>query len=214
MHVHTNCSPDSLSSEKDVISACMKRGLSGVAITDHNTIRGALAAKKSAPPGFTIIIGEEIQTRDGEIIGYFLEENIPPHLPAEETVKRIKAQGGLVGIPHPFGSFRQTRLKEETLEKIVGKADIIIETFNSRNICKRDDQKALNLARKNGTAQVAGSDAHLSSEIGRSFIEVDDFNTTQEFLRNLYSAKLITNRSSFRVHMVTILVKLFRKLRR
>ncbi len=220
MHVHTRYSPDSLLSEKAIISTCAKRGLTGVAITDHNTIEGALALKKLAPPDFKVIVGEEIDTQEGEIMGYFLEEAIPPQLPLEETIERIKVQGGLVGIPHPFGSFRKSKIKKDALERLINPALAhkdevkrvdIIEVFNSRNIYVKDNQKALSLARENGFAMVVGSDAHLNSEVGRAYVELNSFNTPQEFLRNLHSARLITNRSSLWVHMVTICAKLLRE---
>jgi predicted metal-dependent phosphoesterase TrpH len=228
MHVHTRYSPDSLLSEKAIVSACIKRGLTGVAITDHNTIKGALKLKELAPPDFKVITGEEIDTREGEIIGYFLEKEIPPQLSPEETIKRIKVQGGLVGIPHPFDSFRKSRISKDALERLITPALVqkgevnpapahsgwvkrvdIIEVFNSRNIYAKDNQKALNLARENGFAMVVGSDAHLNSEVGRAYVELNSFNTPQEFLRNLHSARLITNRSSLWVHVVTICAKLF-----
>ncbi len=210
MHVHTHYSPCALISEKEIILACVKRGLTGVAITDHNTIEGALALKKLAPPDFQLIVGEEIQTREGEIMGYFLKERIPPQLSLEETIERIKVQGGLVGIPHPFASFRKSRIRKDTLESLTKIVDII-EVFNSRNIYPKDDQKALSLARENGSAPVAGSDAHLKCEIGRAYVEIDSFDTPQQFLRNLHSATLITNRSDLWVHVVTVCVKLLRK---
>ncbi len=210
MHVHTRYSSDSLMSEKGIISACMKRGLTGAAVTDHNTIRGALALKRSAPRDFKVIVGQEIETQEGEIMGYFLEEEIPPQLSPEETVERIKLQGGLVGIPHPFGSFRKSNIRKDALEKVIKRVDII-EVFNSRNICAKDDRKAVNLARENGVAPAAGSDAHLDCEVGNAYVEIDGFTTPQQFLQNLRSAKLITNRSTPWVHTVTGCVKLLRK---
>lgn len=210
MHVHTHYSMCGLMSEKAIISACKKKGLNGVAITDHNTIKGALALKKIAPPDFLVIIGEEILTREGEIMGYFIEEQIPSQLSPEETIERIKAQKGLVGIPHPFGSFRRSRMRKDVLERIVNAVDII-EVFNSRNIHTKDNQKALILSQKNGLASLVGSDAHLSHEIGKAYVKIDNFDNPQQFLQNLRSARLITNRSGLWVHLVTKCIKLLRE---
>src|SRR2546422_585266 len=94
LHNHTHFSSDSILSPKRFVRECRRRGLDRVAVTDHNTIRGALATRGLAD--FPVIIGEEILTTDGEIIGLFLEGEIPRGLTAAETVERIKAQGGVV----------------------------------------------------------------------------------------------------------------------
>ena len=195
-------------SEEAVIAACQKKDLSGVAITDHNTIKGALNLKKIAP--FKVIVGEEILTQEGEIIGYFLHEEIPPRLPLEETIKIIRAQGGLVGIPHPFGSFRRSRIKQGALERIINQVDII-EAFNARNIFVKDNHLAMAFAQKHRLVPVAGSDAHISDEIGKAYIEIEDFNDHRHFLNNLKSAKLVTKKSGLWVHVVTKWIKLLRK---
>lgn len=210
MHVHTHYSMCGLMSEKAIISACKKKGLNGVAITDHNTIKGALALKKIAFPNFVVIIGEEIQTREGEITGYFIEEQIPSQLSPEETIERIKAQKGLVSIPHPFGSFRKSKIRKDVLERIIDAVDII-EVFNSRNIYIKDNQRALILAQKNRLACLVGSDAHLSCEIGKAYVEIDNFSDPQQFLQKLRSARLIANRSGAWVHLLTKCIKLLRK---
>jgi len=208
MHVHTHHSRDGFMSEEAIIAACQKKDLSGVAITDHNTLKGALDLKKMSL--FKIIVGEEIQTQEGEITGYFLHEEISPHLPLEETIKIIRAQGGLVGIPHPFGSFRRSKIRQEALERIIDQIDII-EVFNSRNIFAKDNQLAVAFAQKHRLVSVAGSDAHISDEIGKAYIEIEDFNDPKHFLNNLKSAKLVTKKSGLWVHAVTKWIKLFRK---
>ena len=208
MHVHTHYSRDGFMSEYAIVAACQKKDLSGVAVTDHNTIKGALDLKKIAP--FKVIIGEEIKTQEGEIMGYFLHEEIPPLLPLGETIRIIRAQGGLVGIPHPFGSLRRSKIKQEALERIIDQVDII-EVFNSRNIFAKDNQLAAAFAQKHRLASVAGSDAHISCEVGKSYIEIGDFNDPRHFLNNLKSARLVTKKSGLWVHAVTKWVKLFRK---
>ncbi|MFX0195981.1 MAG: PHP domain-containing protein [Candidatus Hodarchaeota archaeon] len=207
MHVHSWCSPDGRMSEMAIIATCKKKGLDGVAITDHNTIKGALALKKIAPPNFVVIVGEEIQTREGEIMGYFLKEEIPPQLSIEETLERIKLQGGLVGIPHPFGSFRRSKIKASALERIINRVDFI-EVFNSRNVFEKDDKMALILSQEMGLAPVVGSDGHLSCELAKAHVEIHNFDTPQQLLQNLHSAKFITKRSGLWVHFVTKCLKL------
>jgi predicted metal-dependent phosphoesterase TrpH len=197
-------------SERAVIAACEKKGLDGVAVTDHNTIEGALIVRKIAPPNFVVIVGEEIRTKEGEILGYFLKEEIPAQRSIEETIERTKDQGGLVGIPHPFGSFRKSNIKISALERIIERVDFI-EVFNSRNIFAKDDKKALILSQEKVLPPLIGSDAHLSCEVGKAYVEIDFFNNPQEFLQKLHSARLFTDRGPLWVHFVTKWLKLIRK---
>src|SRR3972149_6751568 len=104
LHTHTCYSPDAITSPKRFVEACRRKGLTCVAVTDHNTIRGALAVREIAP--FTVIVGEGTRSGGGEIIGLFRGEEVPAGLPAEETIERIRAQSGLVSLPHPLDRFR------------------------------------------------------------------------------------------------------------
>jgi predicted metal-dependent phosphoesterase TrpH len=202
MHVHTSYSPCGRVSVEKVLATCLKRGLSGAAITDHNTIKGALALKKIAPPDFLVIVGEEIKTQEGEIIGYFLKEEIPQGLSLEETMGSIRSQDALVAVPHPCDSFRKSKITKEALSRIIDKVDIL-EVFNSRNILNKDNQEALGLAKQHNLALLVGSDAHLACEIGKSYIEIDDFVNPGQFLEKLRSAKLTARKSPLWVHLVT-----------
>jgi len=194
LHVHTCYSKDSLSSTEKVVQRCLEIGINCLAVTDHDTISGALEVKRIAP--FTIIIGEEVLTSCGEIIGLFLTEEIPHHLSPEETVARIKAQGGLVCIPHPFDRFRShSRLHRDALEKIMPDIDLI-EVFNSRTLFLRDSARALQFAQAHGLPGTVGSDAHVVGEIGRSFIELPEFNDAEQFRLALGQGKIFTQRTS------------------
>jgi len=102
--MHSHFSPDSDVTPERLVARCEKVGLSCIAVTDHNTVEGALAARKIAP--FTVIIAEEVGSSEGEITGLFLQETIPAGLSPLETVRRIKDQGGLVSVPHPFDRSR------------------------------------------------------------------------------------------------------------
>ena len=101
LHVHTCYSIDCGTPLERIVDHCLRIGINCIAIVDHNTIAGALKLKETAP--FKVIVGEEILTRAGELMGLFLTEEVPKGLPPEEAIARIRSQGGLVGIPHPFG---------------------------------------------------------------------------------------------------------------
>ena len=108
LHVHTRHSHDSAAPVSSVLQRCRDGGLGMVAITDHDSIRGGLEAREKG--GFPVIVGEEIKSAQGDIIGLFLEEEVPPNLTPLETAQRVKDQGGLVGVPHPFDRIRPTAL--------------------------------------------------------------------------------------------------------
>ncbi|ODS40249.1 MAG: hypothetical protein A7315_09170 [Candidatus Altiarchaeales archaeon WOR_SM1_79] len=157
LHIHSKYSFDSILEPKKIIKVAKKRGLDGVAITDHNTIKGGLEAKKiNGDPNFLVIVGSEISTEIGDIIGLFLNEEIKSRN-SMEVIKEIKEQGGLVVLPHPY---RGHKLNEELIEKIDA-----IEVFNARS-SKIENEKSAKLAERYGKPAVAGSDAHFSSEIG------------------------------------------------
>ena len=212
LHVHTCYSKDSISSPEKVVQHCLDISINCLAVTDHDTISGALEVKRIAP--FTIIIGEEVLTSCGEIIGLFLTEEIPPHLSPEETVARIKAQGGLVCIPHPFDRFRpHSRLRRNALEKIIPDVDLI-EVFNSRTFLRQDSARALQLAQSRGLPGTVGSDAHVVREIGRSFMELPEFNDAEQFRLALGQGKIFTQRASPLVHFYNIRNRLIKLLKR
>ena len=212
LHVHTRYSPDSISSPEQIVQRCIATGINCLAITDHNSISGALETKRIAP--FKVIIGEEILTNQGEIIGYFLTAEIPPHLSPEETVRRIKAQGGLVCIPHPCDTLRpQSRLQRRALERIMPHVDLL-EVFNSRTLLLRDAACARQLAEKHGLPGTAGSDAHVVQEVGRSFIEIPEFNDAEQFRKALAQGRITGNRTSIVIHFYNIRNRLFKLLKR
>ena len=145
LHVHTNYSHDSGASLQSIIDQCLKTGINCLAVTDHNTIKGALELQRMSP--FKIIVGEEVKSSEGDIIGLFLKEGIPKNLTPRETVKAIKSQGGLVMIPHPFDRVRPSALGWETFESLASDVNVI-ETFNARNLFNLDDAKAVEAAQE------------------------------------------------------------------
>ncbi|MBA7618195.1 hypothetical protein ES703_25516 [subsurface metagenome] len=210
LHIHTSYSPDSNTSLQQVIARCKQAEIDCVAVTDHNTILGALKLRELAP--FTVIVGEEINTRSGEIIGYFLTAEIPAKLPAEETVRRIKAQGGLVCIPHPFVRLRTSVLHRKTLEALVPEIDII-EVFNSRVLLSRHNLSARLFAQEHGLLASAGSDAHIPSEIGGAYVVMPEFNDPEEFRLALAKGVLCCRKASLWVHAQSTWARVGRRLK-
>jgi len=208
LHIHTSYSPDCATSLQQVIARCKQTEISCVAVTDHNTILGALKLRELAP--FTVIVGEEINTRSGEIIGYFLTEEIPAKLPAEETVRRIKEQGGLVCIPHPFDRLRLSALRRQTLMELLPDIDII-EVFNSRVLLNRHNLSAWLFAQDHQLLASVGSDAHTAFEIGDTYVVMPEFNGREEILLALARGGLVRHKASLWVHAWSTWARLRRR---
>ncbi len=166
-HIHTYWSRDSMSRPKDILKASSKKGLKVIAITDHNEIEGALEMIKEAKLSdidITVIVGEEVKTSRGDIIGLFLTEKIKKGLSPEETIDLIKEQGGITTIPHPFDRKRRGALGEYT-KKIIHKVDFI-EVENGRTP-SWNNRKAKIFSEKSGIPGIGGSDAHWFREVGK-----------------------------------------------
>ncbi|MBI2918070.1 MAG: PHP domain-containing protein [Chloroflexi bacterium] len=207
LHCHTCYSPDSASSLEDVVRQCQKVGVDCLAVTDHNCLHGALRLRDMAP--FLVIPGEEIKSSEGEIIGLFLGQEVPRGLSPQETVARIKGQGGLVYVPHPF-SWRASGLAESALEAILPSVDVV-EVFNARNnIFRGANRKAETFARQHGLTVAAASDAHLLSELGRSGVVMPEFDGPQGFLRSLTQATMVRAYSPVWVHAWSVGRRLLR----
>ena len=208
--MHTHFSPDCDVTPERLVARCGKVGLDCIAVTDHNSIEGALAVQRIAP--FTVIIGEEVGTSEGEVTGLFLTEPVPRGLPPVETARRIKYQGGLVSLPHPFDRFRREVLSKTALEALLAYADIV-EVFNSRNNLSADDRKAEEFAAEHGLLTSGVSDAHTTFELGRTYVEMPEFDGTPEgFKRALASGTIVGRRSSPLVHVATSFTRLKRRL--
>lgn len=208
LHSHTRWSPDSALSPKSIVETCLRRGITCLAVTDHNEIDGAFAVAELAP--FKVIIGEEVKTAEGEIIGLFLRERIPPRLSPEETIARIRAQGGVVVVPHPFDRLRGSRLRATALGRVAEQIDVI-EVHNARIHLNADRLKAAAFAQVYGLAISAGSDAHTAYELGGSWVEMPDFSGPSEFLAALRQGKLHGRMANPFVHVVTKLTKYRKK---
>ena len=209
LHVHTYYSPHALTSPDRLVEVCQAQGINCIAVTEHDSIRGALAIRELCP--FKVIVGEEIRTVDGEIIGLFLKEEVPARLSVEETVRRIKEQGGLVSVPHPFDRLRRKSLSEEALLRIVDQVDII-ETFNARISFPSDNERARRFAQKHALLAAAVSDAHTPGELGSSYVEIPDFDGPERFLDSLKEAKLVGRAASPMVHVLSYWARLRRNV--
>ncbi|HBA84290.1 MAG TPA: hypothetical protein DCZ95_09380 [Verrucomicrobia bacterium] len=195
-HIHTLHSADGYMSLPVLHARAKACGLQGLIVTDHNTAEGALQFA-SRYPDFRTVVGEEIYTREGEIIGLFLRQTIPAGLGVEETVAAIRAQGGLVAVPHPFDRRRPSTLRAEALARIENEVDIV-EVFNSRTFGDEPDREALEWAQARNKAVLWGTDAHLSDDIGRAVFELPDFSDAPSFLNALRKAQpLLLRRASF-----------------
>jgi len=213
LHNHTHFSPDSILSPEYLVRRARERGIDVIAVTDHDTIEGGLRCRELAAdeaPELRVIVGEEVRTKDGEILGLFLTEEIPRDLSAEETVYRIHGQNALAGAPHPFDAFR-SGLKPEAMVDIVGQLDFI-EGLNARMMFSRHNQHAQQLAAEYGKPMTAASDAHSAREVGRAYVEMPDFASPLEFLESLHAGRLIGGTSWPFVHWISRYAVLRRKL--
>ena len=209
LHVHTWHSIDSGMSYDRLIQECVAKGITCAAIADHGTTRGARDLQKIAP--FRIIVCEEVRTPYGEIMGMFLQEDIPDKITVPEAIKAIRAQGGLVNIPHPFDIVRPSAFRNlSMLESIAGQVDII-EVFNSRSLFPGAEKRARAFASAHHKIISNGSDGHSPSEVGCSWVEMADFNTKEDFLSSLSAATLHNRKSSPLIHIISSAAR-FRKL--
>ena len=150
LHCHTSASFDSLADPAAVVRAAASRGLTHLAVTDHDRIDAALRARDAAPDGLTVIVGEEVKTADGDLIAVFIEKVVPPGLSAVETIAAVREQGGLVGVPHPFDRIRgYGRKSGADLADIADQVDWI-EAYNARVIGGSANEKAAAFAREHG----------------------------------------------------------------
>lgn len=198
LHCHTVYSKDSLTPLEAVIRACRRKGIQRIAITGHNVIEGALRLRDMAPE--LIIVGEEIKTTHGEIQAFFIESLIPPGLSPEETIARIREQGGVVGVPHPLDPTRGEAMGEENLRRIVSLVDCL-EVFNARSTFAAHNRRAAEFARAHGLPGTAGSDAHTAFEIGRAHVEMPSFDGPASFLEALAQGRIIGRPSLPLVHL-------------
>lgn len=191
LHLHSNYSHDGRSSLQELIQRCAECGIDRIALTDHNTVEGALVLAAMAPD--LAIIAEEAKTREGEVIGLFITSRLLPFLRAEDVMDMIHEMGGLTYIPHPLDRHR-AHFSPDRIVELADRIDII-ETYNAW--CEpAANQAAVRLAKDLGKVTATGSDAHAASELGRSWMEIEDYTSPQDFLEKLRQARHVITASS------------------
>jgi len=186
---------------EQIVERCLDLDINCIAVADHNTIAGALKLREIAP--FKVIVAEEILTPVGEIMGLFLSEAVSRGLSPQETISRIRSQGGLVAIPHPFGRSLPWNPNPLTSAEVLSQVDII-ETYNSRTPFSSSIARAQKLAKEQGKAASAGSDAHTLGEIGRAYVEMPEFDGPDDFLNSLAQGKIFGQKSSYLAHFASM----------
>jgi len=179
LHMHTNHSHDCATDPEALVDHCIAQGLGAIAITDHNEISGALEAAALDKP-ITVIVGEEVKTSQGEVIGLFLHERIERGMSMADTIAEIQQQGGLVLMPHPFDRLH-TIPDSATLLRHLDEIDVF-EVYNSRLLFDSFNDDALRFATKYNLVQSAGSDAHVLQGIGTAINRIPAFEGPEEFL--------------------------------
>ncbi len=191
LHLHSAYSPDATSTLEELIARATECGLDRIALTDHNTVDGALKLARMAPD--LAIVGEEVKTVEGEVIGLFITGRIAPFMSPEDVMDQIHGMGGLTYIPHPLDR-RRANFRLERMEELAGRIDII-ETYNPW--CDpAANQAAARLAENLDKVTATGSDSHGAHELGRSWMEMDDFRGPEDFLDKLRYARHVVTAAS------------------
>jgi predicted metal-dependent phosphoesterase TrpH len=191
LHLHSNYSHDGQSTLQELIDRSRECGLDRIALTDHNTAEGALELARMAPK--ITIVGEEVKTREGEVIGLFITGRVAPYLMPEEVMDLIHEMGGLTYLPHPLDR-RRANFRPERLVQLADRIDII-ETYNPW--CEAGaNAAAARMAADLGKVPATGSDAHGIQELGRSWMEIEDYEDPAGFLVNLRHARHVVTASS------------------
>lgn len=206
-HVHSEYSSDSVTKIEDLAERARILGLGKLVVTDHNTIKGALILKKRYPE--FVIVGEEILTTRGEVLAFFVEEEIPRGLTPLETFRRLRDQGAFISLAHPYSYRRHGWLEEEMIE--YGEFLDAIEIANARNTVS-DNEKAAAFAAAHGIPGTAGSDAHGLDELGRMTLRLAPFNSADELRRAVRAAEVVGSTSSRLVRITSRAAVLQKKL--
>jgi predicted metal-dependent phosphoesterase TrpH len=212
LHCHTSASFDSLADPAKVVRTAASRGLTHLVVTDHDRIDGALRARDAAPPGLTVIVGQEVRTKAGDLIAAFIDRAIERDLSAADAIAAIRAQGGLVGMPHPYDQFRSSLLRDSLHESLMPMVDWI-EVHNAR-LVGGGNERAAAAAHAHERPGVAVSDAHTTLEVAVAYTVVDgDPSTPAGLLAALPPAGLVTGRASYAVRLWTPLAKGVQRVR-
>jgi predicted metal-dependent phosphoesterase TrpH len=189
LHCHTSASFDGVADPVALAARAAERGITHLAITDHETIEGALRAAASAPAGLKVLVGSEVNTREGDLVFVFLEHPLPRGLSARDAIEAGRQQGALVGIPHPFDTSRRSLLLEPSNEELVALVDWV-EAWNGRVTRREANTKAADLARRAGLPAIGVSDSHTLLEVGSAYTTMSGDPSTAAGLRKALSGPL------------------------
>lgn len=193
LHSHTMWSGDSTTTPDEVADAVVDAGIDVLCVTDHQAVAGArrLAAEfLAADMKCRVVVGEELRTRAGELIGLFLTDRVPAGTPPVVAARQIREQGGVVYVPHPFDPLRH-RLTDSAIDGLCAERLIdAIEVFNAKTSLPSLNRRAAAFAEQHGLPGGAGSDAHVPLAIGAAFVEMPDFDGPVEFLERLHEGRV------------------------
>jgi predicted metal-dependent phosphoesterase TrpH len=191
MHSHTMWSGDATTTPDELREAITESGIDVLCITDHGTINGAV--ELAASLGCRVVVGEEVRTSAGEIIGLFLSERLPFGMKPDEAVRLIRDQGGVVYVPHPFDPVRHC-MSEAALESLAASGGLdAVEVLNAKVSLAHLNRRAAEFAHTHGLAAGAGSDAHVASAVGAAYVEMPDFDhaSPASFLQSLRQGRVV-----------------------
>jgi predicted metal-dependent phosphoesterase TrpH len=189
LHSHTMWSGDSTTTPDELERAVVESAIDVLCITDHNAVAGAVELADRLP--CRVVVGEELRTHAGEIIGLFLTERIPIGLGPADTCRRIREQGGIVYVPHPFDPMR-ANLRADTLDELVADGLVdAIEVRNAKTSLEHLNQQASDYGAAHGLRAGAGSDAHVPAAVGAAYVEMPDFDDAATFLASLSAGEVV-----------------------
>jgi predicted metal-dependent phosphoesterase TrpH len=199
-HCHTYYSKDSLLHPQRLLDACRDKGIDRVVITDHNNNLGGLHAQRLDPT--RAIPGEEVLTTAGELLAFFVTEEVPRGLSPKEAIDRLRDQGAFISVSHPYDVVRSGHWEEKDLLEILPLVDAI-ETFNARCMKASYNRQAQAFAQQHGILGTSGSDAHVAYELGRATLMLPDFHDAESLRKALPQARAETRLSSPVVHFTS-----------
>jgi len=209
-HSHTHYSPDCLTTINELINAARKRGLDRLVVTDHNCLAGAREAYAAAPD--LVIVGEEVQTTQGEFLAAYVTEELSKGLDWQDALKRLKDQNAFISLSHPFDPHR-SGWPLETLIELVPQVDAI-EIFNARVLNREHNEKALRFAQEYHLAGTSGTDGHHPSEIGQAYSIVPDFHDADSLRSAIKNAAVGGSLSSPFVHFYSSWARVEKQFRK
>ncbi|MGB9937685.1 MAG: PHP domain-containing protein [Methanobacterium sp.] len=204
LHLHTKYSSDGFLNPEKLVKIAKKRGLSGIAVTDHNTIKGGIEAKKYEEEDFKVIVGSEVSTSKGEIIGLYLHKEVKSN-DFYDVIDEMNEQDGIIVVPHPFDDWRNSASLTKEDYKLINN----IEIFNSRCVEEKYNHKAELFAKENRIGVTGGSDAHFANEIANAGVIIKNDDVRKSILKS--DLNVYGKRSTPLNHVLTKLLKTKRK---